>query len=204
MHGKFKFLISVIALSFFAVSCPGKTWQPHQEYRSKIPSSWRCDESATRNQLVKIPVFENAWQIVENCDEYPAEATAIAMVFFYYEWRKTFGDSSRSVEDALKELMVEWSTLKRTANAYDIGGEYMQGASISGLVISKSMIWVKAKPGKLICDTSLVHELVHIAIRSIYKTGGDADHLGPKYPGWTVDHSALIQKVNNQLCGLGI
>jgi|TARA_R110000824_G_scaffold169788_1_gene346956 hypothetical protein len=186
------------------ISCPGQTWQPYQDYSSKIPDSWRCNESATSNQLVKIPVFENAWQVVENCGEYPAEATAIAMIFFYYEWRKTFGDVTGEVESALRELMVEWSTARKTASAYDIGGVYIKDASVSGLAISKSVIWVKVRPGKLICNTSLVHELVHIAIWSHKKTGGDADHLGPKYTGWSVDHSMLIQKVNNQLCGLGI
>jgi len=204
VHKRLKLLVMIGILGFFATSCPGRSWQPHQSYLSMIPDAWQCKEHGMVPQLVKIPVFENAWQIVESCDEYPAEGTAIAMVFFYYEWRKNFGDPGREVENALKELMVEWSTVRKTANAYDIGGEYIQDASVAGLAISKSVVWVKAKPGKLICNTSLVHELVHIAIWAIEKTGGDADHLGPKYPGWTVDHSALIQKVNNQLCGLGI
>ena len=89
-------------------------------------------------------------------------------------------------------------------NAYDIGGKYASKASASGLALTPGMIWVKTKPGEPICETSLVHELVHIAIWSLKGTDADPDHLGPKYSGWTVDHSALIQRVNNQLCRLGV
>ena len=154
--------------------------------------------------MVKIPGFENAWQIVENCDEFPAAKTSIALVFFYAEWKKQFGDFDGSVQKALDKLMVEYSNDDKYSNAYDVTGQYIESASVVGLALTPSVVWIKIRDEKFICKTSLVHELVHIAIWAKKKTDADPDHLGPRYLGWSADHSALIQAVNNQLCQLDI
>ena len=202
MHNKLSVLFSIVIIALFSVSCPGYVWNSNSP-ESGVPSVWRCYETG-KKQMVKIPGFNQAWQVVEDCDEFPVEKVSVALVFFYFEWRKSFGDHDRIIERALDNIMIEWSSDDRFTSAYDVTGQYIEDASVVGLALTPSVIWVKIRDVKLICKTSLVHELVHIAIWAKKKTDADPDHLGPKFAGWSVDHSALIQKVNNQLCQLGI
>ena len=202
MASKVKVFLAVIVIVFTSISCPGHSWLSGAPATS-TPSVWRCYENGQK-QMVKVPGFQEAWQIVENCNEFPAAKTSISMVFFYAEWKKTFGDFDSTVERALDKIMVEYSNDKKTINAYDVTGQYIENANVVGLALTPSVVWIKVRDEKFICKTSLVHELVHIAIWARKKTDADPDHLGPKYHGWTVEHSALIQRVNNQLCELGI
>ena len=202
MHSKFTAVISLLVIVFTSVSCPGHVWQSDLSH-SRIPDAWRCSELADK-QMVKIPGFSQAWQVVERCDEFPAERVSIALVFFYFEWKQKFGDFDGSVRRALDNIMIEWSSKDRFSSAYDVTGQYIRDASVVGLALTPSVIWVKIREEKMICKTSLVHELVHIAIWAKKKTDADPDHLGPKFTGWSVEHSALIQEVNDQLCQLGV
>ncbi len=154
--------------------------------------------------MVKIPGFTQAWQVIEDCDEFPAAKTSITLVFFYFEWQNTFGDIHRNVEKAINNIMIEYSNDDKRINAYDVTGTYIENARVVGLALTPTMVWVKIREDKLICKTSLIHELVHIAIWANKKTDADPDHLGPRYSGWSADHSALIQRVNTQLCELGV
>jgi hypothetical protein len=43
-------------------------------------------------QMVLIPFFENASQIVPNCQTYPKHETALAFFIFYHKWTEYFGD----------------------------------------------------------------------------------------------------------------
>ena len=115
-----------------------------------------------------------------------------------------FGDPSRKVWHSLNRVMIDWSPRKKSGSAYDITGTHLNDASYGGLALSPSYIWVKPHDQEIICESALIHELVHISIWALKGTDGDPDHMGPKYTGWTVDHSALIQRVNNTLCSLGI
>jgi len=199
-----KKIMSAVFICLLASSCLGGPWSPRSVPESHNRKIQECDNWKQGTQMIKLPVFSQAWQIVENCNEYSGEAVAIAMVFFYNEWSLSFGDPAANVWAALNKLMVEWSYISRPVTAYDVSGRLIQDARASGIALTQSMIWVKPIPGRPICESSLVHELVHIAIWSIKLTDGDPDHLGKVYSGWTVDHSALIQRVNDQLCSLGI
>ena len=126
------------------------------------------------------------------------------MSLFYSEWVKTFGPT-KAVEQALDSVMIEFNTQSRGGSAFDEQGVRIQNASFSGLTMTPGFIWVKVKQDpQLICETSLVHELVHLGIWALKGTDGDPDHLGPTYFGWTHKHSMLIQDVNQHLCRLGI
>jgi hypothetical protein len=155
-------------------------------------------------QMLQIPVFTGTWQIVSSCSEYPQEPVAIALSIFYTEWTLNFGDHDGKVWKSLNNVLIDWTPRDKKGTAYDIAGKLMHDAHFSGVALSPSMIWVKPKPGKLVCETSLIHELVHVAIWNLKETDGDPDHLGKKYSGWTIDHSALIQNVNDSLCALGV
>ncbi len=196
--------IAATGLLFVLISCISGPWSPTMSTRPQDPNVERCDPYETDLQMIKLPVFNQAWQIVEDCKKYPSEAVAIAMVFFYNDWNYNFGDSRNTVWRALNSLMVEWVDRKRLVTGHDINGRIRSGAQASGITLTKSMMWVRPSAEGPICETSFIHELVHVAIWSIKGTDGDPDHLGNKYHGWTVDHSALIQRVNDQLCALGI
>ena len=191
------------ALTVFLISCMAGPWSPKRSTKPQVSQIEHCDPWDNSPQMVKLPVFSRAWQIVESCDRYPREAVSIAMVFFYMEWHRSFGDDG-TVWKSLDGLMIEWSDKKRTFSGFDSSGRRIKDATVSGTALTPGVIWVKSSEFAPICETSLVHELVHIAIWNIKGTDGDPDHLGKKYSGWTVDHSALIQRVNDQLCVLGI
>ena len=155
-------------------------------------------------QMIKLPVFGQTWQIVEDCNKYPSEAVAIAVIFFYNDWNFHFGDSRGLIWQSLNSLLIEWVDRDRLVTGHDIMGNIRHKAPASGVTLTKTMVWVRPSAEGPICETSFIHELVHVAIWSIKGTDGDPDHLGKKYLGWTIDHSALIQRVNDQLCALGI
>ena len=199
-----KKILNAAFVCLLASSCFGGSWSPRSVPESHNRKIQECDNWKQGTQMIKLPVFSGSWQIVENCSEYSAEASAIAMVFFYKEWNLSFGDPTATVWEALNKLMIEWSYINRPVTAHDVSGRLIRGANASGIALTPSMIWVKPAEGRPICETSFVHELVHIAIWSIKITDGDPDHIGKIYSGWTIDHSALIQRVNDQLCSLGI
>jgi len=154
--------------------------------------------------MVKVPHLTNSWLLVSECDLYRREPVAIAMILFYVEWVTQIGDPQGSVYNALNSLMIEFSDAEKKATVYDEAGYPISNATLSGLAMSPGWIWVRSSHDQLLCDSSLVHELVHIAIWSIKKTDGDPDHGGHKYWGWQVEHSILIQDVNQDLCELGL
>jgi len=135
------------------------------------------------------------------------QRVSIAMAIFMQEWRKEFPLhilDNKKVEESLQALLIEFSNVNKTANAYTGDGTYGRNMSISGLTLSPGWAWVKTEPGERVCTTSLAHELVHIAIWALKGTDGDPDHLGRKHTGWEPDHLMIIQNTNRRLCELGI
>ena len=129
------------------------------------------------------------------------------MTIFMEEWRKRFpynGINNRKVENALHELVSEFNDDKKTANAYTVTGMYGNSLTVSGLALSPGWIWVKTMHGERLCNTSFVHELVHIGIWAVKGSDGDPDHLGNKYSGWTDHHMLVMQETESRLCELGI
>tara|TARA_R100000808_G_C2142085_1_gene149879 strand:- start:1282 stop:1899 length:618 start_codon:yes stop_codon:yes gene_type:complete len=199
-----KLLISGVIIAGVLTSCISGPWLPRNSTKPMQEKRERCDRWVTQPQMIQLPVFNQAWHIVSDCDQYAGEAVSIAMLAFYREWHVTFGDVTGKVWKALDTVMIEWSPRDRNITAHNMAGTLQRNAPLSGVVLSPGMIWVRPSVNGPICETSLIHELVHIAIWSLKGTDGDPDHLGSKYWGWTVDHTALIQRVNEQLCELGI
>ena len=127
------------------------------------------------------------------------------MMVFLDVWKKHHSQFSyEEVEDQLNQTLVEFSDQTRLVNAYDRDGNYIQNASANGLTITKGMVWVKLQPGQLLCESSLAHELIHVAIWTNKKTDADPDHLGTKYAGWDQTKELVLQETNRRLCELGI
>ena len=95
--------------------------------------------------------------------------------------------------------MITWSTKKRTVKrSYNLHGELNEGREVTGITLTDSTIWVWEGYFHKISESSLMHELVHLALRA--KNGhGDRDHEGYKYKGWTNLHSEMILEAKETL-----
>ncbi len=185
-------LLTTCSHRWIAVPAPG------DEFKNCNPFS------LNEVQMVFIPSYGDAAMLVASCDRFRRERVSIAMQYFETEWYKTF-QRSIAVHTNLRNLMIAFDPDKRFTTGYTEAGELATNAELRGMTHSKGVIWVYAPPWiERICDTSLVHELVHASIWASNGLHGDPDHLGHKFPGWTMKHSKLIQDVNERLCELGI
>jgi len=195
-----RFIVKVASVLCFVVLFTGCASLYGSDPRQRL---YTCDPWKGE-QLVKLPGWDDAWQTVKSCSTAPPEKVSIAMKVFYLYWLETFGDRYNRVSVSMNKLMVLWGEEPRTVSGYRTDGSYGTNLSVQGMAHTKSIVWIKKDRDSRICDTSLVHELVHIAIWAGKGTDGDPDHLGSRYLGWTVNHSALVQKVNEELCRLKI
>ena len=162
-----------------------------------------CKSFSESPQLVFVPGFGQASILVEDCNRYRREKVAIAMQTFEVSWYRHFGRSP-AVEKVLRNLIVIFGQEeKRVRMAFDAAGVAIQNPTLSGETITKDMVWILSRSQR-ICDTSFIHELVHIGLWAEGWDRGDPDHLGKSYYGWSVKHDLLIQEVNGTLCVLGI
>ena len=198
---------SIILMSILCmVSCPGHivtTSFLSNDYK-KIYKHSVCKPEQSFPQMIILPYFENAIQVVSDCDVYPKYKTAMALIIFYEHWVNTFGDSRQTVKNALEKIMITWGLEKKSMKrAYSINGKKIENATIIGLTQGNSVIWVwRAKDFK-ISKSSFTHELVHVSLRAI-NGHGDYDHEGSLKEGWTKQHTELIIDVKRALYAFGL
>ena len=163
-----------------------------------------CNPEKPFPQMVIIPFFKNATQIVPNCRTYPKHQTALALVIFYHHWLGHFGDDDLKVKNMLEKVMITWDTEKKISKkAYNLKGDVHRGSKVIGLTMSSSTTWVWKGYYHKIAESALMHELVHLSLRA--KNGhGDNDHEGTKYDGWTRIHSAMILEAKEMLRSFNI
>jgi len=193
-------VLTILLLIFSCVSCPGHQRSSFLSNKhQKIYKTSYCDPNKPFPQMVVIPFFKSASQIVPNCQTYPKHKTALAMMVFYHYWNRWFGDEDLLVKKALENVMVEWGTKKKNLKrGYSLKGELKNNVTVVGLTKSNSFIWVWQGKFHRIAESSLIHELVHISLRAKYGHG-DSDHEGSKYYGWTPEHSAMIIEAKEAL-----
>jgi len=173
-------------------------------YPSQYENYKRCVPYSGDLQMIFVPGYGDASVIVKHCDYFRREKASIVLRAFEAEWGRIFGHSY-TVSKNLREMIITFSFERRTIKGFDIFGEVIEDGDLLGTTISKNAVWVYVKPtADRICDTSLIHELVHASIWALNNRHGDPDHGGPKYRGWTMKHNLLIQNVNDHLCELGI
>ena len=154
--------------------------------------------------MVKIPYHENTWQIKEKNSWPSKNDVSVAMKIFYREWKKSFGDPDRKVYEALNKLMIEWhDPRERKILGYSMDGKMLRGR-VRGTALSPTYITIRKTAYKRIASTSLVHELVHVALWNSGNILGDPDHEGMKYSGWTRKHTIFIKNLNNLLANIDI
>ena len=157
-----------------------------------IYKSSKCDTDKPFPQMVLIPFFETASQIIPNCHTYPKHQTALAFFVFYHKWIEHFGDKDYAVRGMLEKIMVKWDTNKKISKkGFSLDGTPFKNHTIIGRVESKTIVWVWQGYDHKISQSALFHELVHMALRA--KNGvADADHEGFKYRGWSLRHTNMI------------
>ena len=77
----------------------------------------QCDEYGSFPQMIVIPYFEKATQVVPNCNTYPVNKTAFAMIIFYHQWLEYFEDNNMAVRGMLENVMIEWGVEKKIEDA---------------------------------------------------------------------------------------
>jgi len=169
-----------------------------------IYKSSRCEPKKPLPQMVLIPFFESAVQIVPNCKTYPKHETALAFFVFYHKWVEYFGDRDYAVRGVLEKVMVRWDVNKKVSSrGFNLKGERFKDHKIIGRVESASVIWVWQGYDHKISQSALFHELVHLALRAKNGTA-DPDHEGAKYRGWTGAHSVMIIEAKQMLRAFGL
>ncbi len=198
-------LLTVLFFAICCVSCPAhRSTSFLSNKHQKIYKTSSCDPDKSFPQMIMIPFFKRASQLVPNCQTYPKHKTALAMIVFYHHWYDWFGDEDLVVKKALEKVMIEWGTQKRTVKrGFSLKGEARKDITVLGITKSNSFIWVWEGYFHKLSESSLVHELVHVALRAKYGHG-DADHEGSKYDGWTTEHTAMILEAKETLRSFGI
>ena len=163
-----------------------------------------CDPAKPFPQMILIPFFEHATQIVPNCQTYPKHETALALFVFYHKWTEYFEDRNYAVRGVLEKVMIQWGVDKKISKrGYDLEGEPFVDRVIIGRVETDTMTWVWRGYDHKISQSALFHELVHLSLRAKYGTA-DPDHEGPKYRGWTPAHSAMIVETKQMLSAFNL
>ena len=157
-----------------------------------------CVPSNPFPQINPLPYFTNASQTQFSCEFYEKDHLAWVLYIFYELWEREFGDDDDHVKIVLNQISIEWGKeVKSVDRVYDIDGNFLETASVAGLMVDDTSLWVWVE-GDNMSDTSLVHELTHIALR--HSCGdADADHEGDKYLCWNRHHSEFIDSVNTVL-----
>lgn len=191
--------IVILLCIISSVTCSGHGTSVLLSNDNKPIYKYSCDPGAPFPQMIFIPFFEEASQVLPNCDIYPKHKTAIALLIFYHKWVEFFGDRDYAVRGMLEKVMIRWGSEKKISKrGYTLEGKLFENHKIIGRVEAESIIWVWQGYDQRISQSALFHELVHLALRA--KNGSpDADHEGMKYRGWSRAHSVMIIEAKQML-----
>ena len=150
-----------------------------------------------------VPKFFNMSSISFGKEPIPVEDISKAVGFFYMMWEERYGDKDQILLRNLNFLTIISSDeiIQLERGVYDTDGVWFPGkVKVVGLTYTPIHIWIWIDPSHKISDTSLIHELVHVAILSSNGgISGDADHEGNLEPYWTKDHTMFIDVVNQAI-----
>ena len=199
-------LFGTILGAVLLLSCLSPRWTAKPEPEAPY---FRCDPLKEFPQMLPIPGYPKVWHTVQRCDEYPREKVAIALQTFRRMWEEEFG-SAAAVDKVYEDLLITWMDASSGRyNAFGSDGIFYTNISLRGVTLSESTILIfQSEMGSdrhtRICESALIHELVHTVLWAQNGEHGDPDHLGNQFPGWTVRHQLVIQETNKYLCVLGI
>ena len=156
---------------------------------------------STRKQMVVLPHSDYSWQIKSDDNAPDVARVSQAIIIFYRQWQLRFGDPHDKIKKNLYQLMIEWSPEEKIFEnkGYDIKGHTVRRGVVKGMTLCPTYIWLRTNEYKRVFASSLVHELVHVALWSQTCGRGDPDHEGPKYKCWTRKHTMFIKHLNDLL-----
>ena len=163
--------------------------------------------AGVQKQMVNLSYSPRSWQIVDSDQAPNAERVSQAVTIFYRQWQKTFGDKEGRIKKNLNELMIEWSSKEKAHESIErnkLGQTVITINIVKGMTICPTYIWLKTNQYKRVFASSLVHELVHVALWTQVCRGGDPDHEQGYPPCWTTQHNKFIRHVNKILLQLDI
>ena len=158
--------------------------------------------SGVQKKMINLPFSPHSWQIVDSSAAPDRHRVSQAITIFYNQWEKTFGEKEGRIKKNLDELMIEWSSEEKTHQSVErgAGGKTIITIKIiKGMTICPTYIWLKTNQYKRVFASSLIHELVHVALWTQVCKGGDSDHELGYPPCWTSQHTKFIRNVNKML-----
>jgi hypothetical protein len=162
--------------------------------------------AGAQKEMINLPHSKYSWHIKESVYTPDEGRISQAILIFHKRWKDRFGDKKGKVKKSLDNLMIEWSTEEKILN--NIGrnnnGDIVKRGRVNGMTLSPTYIWLRANQYERVFATSLMHELVHVALWSQGCSSGDPDHEGGKYRCWTKQHTKFIIHLNNILAKLDI
>tara|TARA_Y100001938_G_C8066580_1_gene420533 strand:- start:322 stop:966 length:645 start_codon:yes stop_codon:yes gene_type:complete len=204
-----KSCVRISALLIIPFSIPassteiGSLWKPAALFHKQVTNK-TCSE-VPANKLHRIPGYKFSYQQTDDCDYFFPSHTSVAMHVFYVEWVNKFRDDDGIILRALNELIIEYGTYQRmVARIYGMEGDFRQKpVPVNGLTGNGGkyvFVWIGEGSHPKLHKTSLVHELIHMAIYALnFGEHGDPDHLGDKFKGWTHMHTKFIKDTNEIL-----
>lgn len=150
--------------------------------------------------VTTIPELYNGQSISLSKEPISTEDLSVAVRFFYTVWESEYGDPDSNLFNVLNFItIISTDEEMNVSDIYDKDGtHYSEKVPIVGLTFSPTTVWIWIDPSHKVSDSSLVHELVHVALW-VQKGDGDADHEGGIIEAWTKQHSELIDIVNQIL-----
>ena len=155
----------------------------------------------TNKRMVNLSHSPYSWQIVGS-DKVPSPIrVSQAITIFYHQWKRRFGDNEDRIKKNINELMIEWSSEEKThEDTENKDGQIVITIKIiKGMTLTPTYIWLKTNPYKRVYASSLIHELVHVALWTQKCRGGDPDHEKGYPVCWTAEHNDFIRDVNRLL-----
>lgn len=160
-----------------------------------------CGCTSVQKQMINLPHSKYSWQIQVDSEPPAADRVSQAIIIFYRQWQAKFGDRRGKVKKSLYELMVEWSSEEKVLEGvgHDNKGQIVKKGIIKGMTIGPTYVWLRTNVYKRVFASSLIHELVHVALWADGCKSGDPDHEGSAYMCWTPEHTKFIRHLNKLL-----
>jgi len=156
---------------------------------------------SVQKQMINLPHSKYSWQIKADSEPPDPERVSQAIILFYRQWQTRFGDRRGRIKKNLYEVMIEWSSKEKVFEniGHDNKGRIVKRGVVKGMTLGPTYIWLRTNVYKRVFASSLVHELVHVALWADGCRGGDPDHEGGAHVCWTAEHTNFIRYLNNLL-----
>lgn len=152
-----------------------------------------------------IPGFGNSQQAMIG-DYYDSDKTSQALDIFYDFWTDKFGNHKKT-EEILSDICLRWEPFPFMVDGIGTTEDGIPNRA-NGFTESRTSIVVyigksTGEQTRIISNTSLFHEIVHIMLWNLYGEP-DPDHEEKAYSGWDLMHTQIIRDMKLEGSSQGI